>query len=390
MIRWDIADRADLAAPAAAYALLEQAIAARPGNAMLRLKQAHLELDRYDFAAAAGSLEAVLELDHDLAGARPRLAHCYNALGRHRDALDTLAGTDEPQFERALALVRLGLDQEAELELAALLDLDPGHRPACWQLGKLLRRSGRIPELLDLCQALHARGASHAQLFYVWGMALALGDREEEARAILFDRARITELELPVPEGFAEIADFNVALAGEILGNPYPVSEFPVGVEANRGSSRVHALFAGRRPELVQKLLDSLQALVDAQPTPRRGAFDPWVDARPARAHLKAWGLIQHGGDYEEWHSHPGGWMSGVYYVRVPACVTANGSGPGCIEVGPPTSLARLRPDLVPVWRHAPREGRLLLAPSHYSHRTIPTGAAEPRISFAFDVVPAD
>lgn len=388
MIRWDIADRADLAAPAAAAALLEQAIAARPGNALLRLKQAHLKLDRYDFAAAAGSLEAVLELDHDLAGARPRLARCYNALGRHRDALDTLAGTDGPQFERALALVRLGLDQEAVVEFGALLDLDPGHGPACRQLGKLLRRSGRIAELLELCRSLHARGAKHAQLFYVWGMALALGGREEEARAILFDRARVTELALPVPEGFADIADFNAALAEELLGNPCRLDDFPIEHEANRGSSRVHALFAGRRPDLVEALLGSLQTLIAAQATPRRGAFDPWSDARPERAHLKAWGLIQRGGDYEEWHSHPGGWMSGVYYVRVPACVTAEGPGPGCIEFGPPTSLARRRPDLVPVWRHAPREGRLLLAPSHYSHRTIPTGAAGHRISFAFDIVP--
>jgi hypothetical protein len=29
-----------------------------------------------------------------------------------------------------------------------------------------------------------------------------------------------------------------------------------------------------------------------------------------------------------------------------------------------------------------------LLAPSHYHHRTIPSGAGTPRISFAFDVVP--
>ena len=81
--------------------------------------------------------------------------------------------------------------------------------------------------------------------------------------------------------------------------------------------------------------------------------------------------------------------MSGVYYVQVPACVSAGGAGPGCIEFGPPTALARGEPGFVPVQRHEPREGRLLLAPSHYAHRTIPTGAAEHRISFAFDVVPA-
>jgi len=388
VIRWSPADCSDRAAPAAAAALLKQAIEARPGNALLRLKLADLEIDRYDFAAAAGSLEAALELEPDLTGLRPRLARCCNALGRHRDALDTLAGIATPEFERALAFVRLGLDPEAEPELRALLDLEPRHRPACRQLSKILRRSGRVAELLDLCRSLHARGAAHAQLFYTWGTTLALNGREEEARALLLDRARVAELAMPVPKGFADIADFNAALAEEILGNPYRLSDFPVEDEANRGSSRVHALFAGRRPELVRMLLDSLQALIASHPTPRRGGFDPWADARPEQAHLKAWGLIQSGGDYEEWHSHPGGWMSGVYYVRVPGCVTADGDGPGCIEFGPPTALARARPGYVPVWRHAPREGHLLLAASHFAHRTIPTGAAEHRISFAFDVVP--
>lgn len=388
MVHWRPADGAYVAAPTAAATLLEQAIAARPGSAALRLKLGNLLLDRYDFAPAAAMLEAALDLDPDLADVRLRLARCYNMLERHSDAVNVLATIDAPNFERALAFVQLGLGLEAERELRAVLDLDPGHRPACRQLGKILRRSGRDVELLDLCESLNARGAAHAQLFSVWGTALALAGRDAEARALLFDRGRVAELALPVPEGFADIAAFNVALAEEILGNPYRLSDFPVEDEANRGSSRVHALFAGRRPELVEALLDSLQTLIAAHATPRRAAFDPWADARPERAHLKAWGLIQRGGDYEEWHSHPGGWMSGVYYVSVPACVTAGGPGPGCIEFGPPTSLARRRPDLVPVWRHAPREGRLLLAPSHYSHRTIPTGAAEHRISFAFDIVP--
>lgn len=389
MIAWHPAAGADVAAPAAAAALLEQAIAKYPESASFRLRFANLLLDRYDFAGAAAALEAGLAIDGNLAGARPRLARCYNALGRHREALDALAGNPAPQFERALAFLKLGLDPESERELRALLDLHPGHRPACRQLGKILRRSDRIAELLDLCLSLHARGVAHAQLFYVWGAALALGGRDEEGRALLFDRARIAELDLPVPDGFESIAAFNAALAEEILGNPCRLSDFPVEDEANRGSSRVHALLAGRRPELVRNLLDSLQALIAAQPLPPRQAFDPWTAAAPERAHLKAWGLIQSGGDHEEWHSHPVGWMSGVYYVRVPRSVTADGFGPGCIEFGPPPALARARPGFVPVWRHAPRAGRLLLAPSHYPHRTIPTGADEYRISFAFDVVPA-
>jgi tetratricopeptide (TPR) repeat protein len=386
--RWHPAESSDVAAPAEASALLERAIAARPAAAPLRLKLADLRLDRYDFAAAADALETALSLDPALAGVRPRLGRCYNALGRHEAVLELFADQDGPAFQRALAYAGLGLEGKAEREYRALLAADPDHRHALRHLGKMLRRQGRTAELLDLCESLDSSGAGNAQFLYTWGTALALAGRDGPARAILLDRARIADLALPVPDGFAGIAEFNRALAEEILTNPYRLSDFPVEDEANRGSSRVHALFAGRRPELVHALLDSLQALADTHRPPRFGAFDPWLDVRPAQAHLKAWGLIQRGDEYEEWHSHPGGWLSGVYYVRVPASVTAEGAGPGCIEFGPPPALARDRPGFVEPWRHAPSEGRLLLAPSHYAHRTIPSGADDYRISFAFDVVP--
>jgi hypothetical protein len=309
-------------------------------------------------------------------------------MGRHPAALALFDGAEAPEYQRALAFARLGLTTEAEREYRALLAAEPGHHHALGRLASMLERQGRITELLDLCEHLNRLGVGHSQLLYVWGTALALAGRDEESRVLLLDHKRIAELALPVPDGFADIDAFNRALADEILANPHRLNDFPAEEEANRGSSRVHALLAGRRPELVVALLESLQALVDAHAPPRRGVFDPWLDARPAVAHLKAWGLIQRCGEYEAWHLHPGGWLSGVYYVRVPEVASAEGEGPGCIEFGPPAALQRALPGHVTVWRHRPREGRLLLAPSHYAHRTIPFDAGEYRISLAFDVVP--
>ena len=201
--------------------------------------------------------------------------------------------------------------------------------------------------------------------------------------AVLFDPARLWAVTPALPAGF------NIALAEELLTNPFPMSDFPTDEEANRGSRRVHNLLSGRDPKLIRTLIETLQGEVDALVralAPRPG-FDPWPAARPASAHIRPWGLLQQGGEYEEWHTHRGGWLSGVYYVRVPPSVSAEGAGRGCIEFGPPRSLRETAPDLIPVQRIAPREGLLLLAPSHYHHHTIPTGVGEPRISFAFDVV---
>ena len=388
MINWGPVHGTEVIRPSTAASLLEKAIAARPADAALRLKLANLRLDRFDFAGAAAALEDALRLDANLRGARSRLGRCYNYLGRPEDALAVLAPQGLGEYERGIAFARLDRLDEAEAEFKALLAAQPRHARALRQLDKAMRRQGRLPELLDLCEALSATGVGHSQLLHSWGAALALVGRQEEARALLPSPQRILDLPLPVPQGFCDISAFNEALSEELLGNPFRLNEFPQEDEANRGSSRVHALNCGRRPELVGALLDSIQELVAIHRQQRCGAFDPWVDSRPGSAHLKAWGLIQQGDDYEEWHFHPGGWLSGVYYVKVPPCVTAAGAGPGCIEYDAPPYVARAVPRQSTSWRHAPVAGRLLLAPSHYAHRTIPTGAQDYRISLAFDVVP--
>lgn len=389
-IRWGPAQCEDVAPPETIAALLGRAIDSSPGNPLLLAKLAAVQLGRYDFEGAAGNLGQALRLRPDDSGLRLRLAGVLNVLRRHDEAIRLLSPDPAPRHDRGLALEALGRVAEAEAEYRAVLQGEPHNRIACRKLCRILRSSGRREELLETCERLHALGVRHTQLISDWGIALALNGKEEAARAILVSPGRISEIPLPVPEGWESIRSFNAALAEEILANPYPVSDVPTPEAANRGSSRVHHLLAGKAPALIRALLRTLEGLVDRHPPAPAGPFDPWAQARPTAAHLQPWGLIQRSSDYEEWHIHRDGWLSGVYYVQVPDSVTAEGEGRGCIEYGPPAAVAQALPGLVPVQRHRPREGTVLLAPSHYPHRTIPTGARERRISFAFDVVPDD
>jgi Flp pilus assembly protein TadD len=387
MILWRAAEGDGVAPPDVALRLLEKALAADPANPHLHARLAALALDRYDFAGAEAAIARALELDPGMQHLRSALAHCRNLGGRHGQAIEALAPSAAPEYERAVALNRLGRGDAAETELRALLAVDPNHRHACRQLCKWLRKAGRGAETLALCEQLYARGVRHAQLFHDWGFGLALAGDQGRAAALLFDPAKLAEIALPAPPGFSDIAAFNAALAEEILASPHILSDFASSEEANRGSRRLHALFAGRRPDLFRTVLEMLQSAVDAWKPPRAGGFDPWLDARPGIARLRAWGLIQQGSDHEAWHIHRGGWASGVYYVRIPPEVAAAEDGRGAIEYGPPPRLEEALPGLVPPCRRPPREGSLLLAPSHYPHRTIPPETRSERISFAFDVV---
>ncbi|MFL6857761.1 MAG: putative 2OG-Fe(II) oxygenase [Allosphingosinicella sp.] len=388
MTAWAPPEGEGLAPPPIARALLERAAAERPSDPRPQLGLAALALDRFDFETAEAALSRAVALDPAQAGAAAGLARCRNLLLRPAAALDALAAVPGPEYERAMALKRLGHDAEAEMELRAVLAGDPRHRHACRQLTKWLRKSGRGIETLALAEDLYAAGARHAQLFHDWGWALALAGDVAAAKSLLFDRTRVAEIVPPTPQGAADLETFNTALADEIASSPHLLSNFPEGEEANRGSSRLHALFAGQRPDLFRALIATLQSVVDDWRPASVGAFDPWLEARPVRARLKAWGLVQRGDDHEEWHIHRGGWVSGVYYVSIPGAVSSASDGRGAIEYGPPARLEAAMPGLIERWRHRPRAGSLLLAPSHYPHRTIPPRTSEPRISFAFDVVP--
>ena len=385
---WRDSEAPRLANPRVIALLLDQALVASPQNPALHTKRAYVFLDRYDFASAAAQFEAAADLTALSTQDRARLARCYNMLGRWQDTLDLLSELDEPQFERAAAYLKLGQATSAERELRATLASEPNDHRAWRLLWRLLRDSDRIQYMLEFCEELDSHGARNAQFFFNWGWALALGGDMQRASRLLMEVDHIQERALELPNGFVDIATFNDALTEEILTNDNRLSDFPETEEANRGSSRVENLYAGKRPELIRLLLETLLKHAEAYRCSPRVGFDPWPRARPVRAHVKAWGLLQGRNAYEAAHIHPGGWISGVYYVRVPRSVDANGNGAGCIEFGPPAGLAGKMPGAAPTWRYAPGEGRFLLAPSHYPHRTIPNPEDEQRISVAFDIVP--
>ena len=86
---------------------------------------------------------------------------------------------------------------------------------------------------------------------------------------------------------------------------------------------------------------------------------------------------------YQDLHIHPGGWVSGVIYLKVgPALLNKEGAIEFTLSgkhYDHPSSRTKI---------HRPSVGDIVLFPSSLHHRTIPFSLDEDRIVVSFDLRP--
>lgn len=306
------------------------------------------------------------------------------------DRASRIAATDRERSAalaaRAKAEIRLAQADAARITLAESLRLDPSNKDACKRIAALELAHGRHEELLGLTDSLAVSGAAHTRLFAARALAYARAGKIDEAReAMGFDLFHAA-LELAPPPGWNSIHAFNAALAGELLS--HPGLRYERYGTASELTWRIDAPATGEAPH-VRLLLECISSGI-ADHLERIGSGEhPWLRARPKSALLRSWCVITDGDGYETWHVHHFGWLSGVYYVRVPDAIASGSGSEGCLAFGLPAELAgdeaaeRFGTQLV-----RPREGLMLRFPSHAYHRTFPHGTREQRICLAFDLRP--
>ena len=111
---------------------------------------------------------------------------------------------------------------------------------------------------------------------------------------------------------------------------------------------------------------------------------------------LQGWGNINRLGDYHDPHNHPYAYLSGTYYVRVPAKdVSLKNRAdvrPGCITFYDPRGAVNMTaikndPQVEPEFTITPIPGMILLWPSFVMHFVHPNLSEEPRISISFNLM---
>jgi uncharacterized protein (TIGR02466 family) len=373
--------------PATALAAAERAIANGGDNAATwqLLGNALKEMNRIDDAIAAFRKGRQhhpddFQLHYNVAISELIAGRAEDAEKTFRDLVAKRPKQPQAWLGLANALSALARLNEAEEAYRRVLK-DVPTLAQCWiNLGMVLLRGGRRVEALDAFRhALSLKPANQSALAAL--SAISPGD----AQILLdFDSILIDQPLSVASHGGP--SDFNAALAAEILAQPVQQKD-PVH-KTTRGGFQTGNLVLAETPALaafIAALRDELHRRIDTMAQRYAATKHPLAGSRPERWRVNLWATVLEQEGHQEPHLHPAGWLSGVYYVALPA-VDEN-SQAGWIELGRPPSIMQLA-DNPTIRICQPKTGSMLTFPSYLHHRTLPHASDQPRISLAFDVIP--
>ena len=224
------------------------------------------------------------------------------------------------------------------------------------------------------------------------GLALASAGALDAAVDFIGLQRHVRAIALPTPMGFADADSFHAALANDIRHHSRQRWE-PAGLAA-RNAYLGGDLLADRTPAIVgfeQRLREAIDAfLAECREQRAAGnAQDIFLAGIPDDYRMHVWATQAAQSGYIDTHIHEDSWLSGAYYVELPAAIRADDpTHAGWIEFGRPYAN-------LPPWpegalrRVLPQVGTLLLFPSYLFHRTLRYAGSGERISISFDLAAA-
>lgn len=369
---------------------LEAALRRWPTDLQLHGQLAQLRWSRGAGDASTQWIErAIVKYPRELGLRLVAADHLRNA-GNADKALSLLEegltlAPDSAAFRTSIGVLLDDLDRPEEA-LGYLVDAAaraPDSVLARRNLAATLLRLGRAAEALRHCDELLVRAPDDQQLIAYRATALRLcGDSRY---ALLHDYERLVRIyRLLPPARFADIAQFNAALAREL--SPLHRSEQRPLAQSLRGGTQTERNLATDNP-LIADFFAMLDAPIrdyiarlrdhDGHPTDRR--------KRAGYRIAGSWSVQLKPGGYHTNHVHPQGWLSSAYYLELPEVMGETASRAGWLKFGEPgLRIAACPPDHFV----KPAPGMLVLFPSYLWHGTVPFAEGGRRLTAAFDVVP--
>src|SRR5262245_20241519 len=129
-------------------------------------------------------------------------------------------GDRETTLYRLELLMKTKAAKNADQVANDTLALDPANMWALRFLGKVSRKKGNPEIMIPFCQAALKHDPRNSQARYELAFAFALLERSEEAQKLIDLNRFITVSDLIKPQGYADAAAFEEALASEIITDP--------------------------------------------------------------------------------------------------------------------------------------------------------------------------
>ncbi len=358
-------------------------------NALRRLGRTEEAIATYRRAAAYGP--DILPIWNNLGAALQSLGRHVEAAEAFRQALRLAPDDAELHRNLGIALEGAGQLDDAIAAYRRALVLKPGWPQIYRNLTNSLLTAQDARGTIALCDAWLDIEPGALEAIGLKAVALdEIGDRAGARRLVDLDRfLRRVAITAP-PPGYTSIDAFNAALMQHLLADP---------TLAVPGRSDVH--YHGPAFRTTGELFDrpsgplvALEALIRAQIADYFAAVaqlspdHPYLARPPRRWRTIAQATVLDRDGSLAPHVHYSGYVSGVYYVRIPVFAAgAQADHAGWFEIGrpPPRFHHAGRPDVRFI---EPREGVMLLFPSYFYHSTVAFSAAETRISVAFDALP--
>ena len=313
----------------------------------------------------------VLEYAGDLAGAEESLAQA-------------LAIVDDPMLHVAAAQLAARSDPPRALEHAQrAFALRPGNYSVISTLCQARLAAGRPDEAAPLAQLLCER-----QDWDQYALALLATSwrlQGDPRYGDLYDYDRVVgSFRLDTPDGWPSLEAF-LADMQQALEPLHPFRGHPIG-QSVRGGSQT-------RQDLTHAADPAIRAFFQAIDGPiRRYIGGLGTGGDPLRRRItggyrmsEIWSVRLRPSGFHADHIHHRGWLSSACYIALPSAVERGQEG--WLKFGEPGIPTA--PPLGPERFVKPEVGQLILFPSYMWHGTAPFSGDEPRLSVAFDLLPA-
>ena len=314
------------------------------------------------------------------------------------------SGDDEAALA-ALAALPADIAETREAQLLHALILQDLDRPSdalplarkayAGREGNLSARACVVVPLLMLGEAddaleliMPARAENPDDQGWIAYEATALRLKGDPAYGQIMDvEAHVRPYELPVPEGFSSIEDFNAAFL-EALDRQSIFKTHPLDQSLREGVQTPRGLMDIPDP-VIEAYIKALDAPIRQYMADIGTAPDHLLTARNTGNYKMTgcWSVRLGAGGWHINHVHPEGWISSAYYAAVPEETPDVEDKAGWIKFGEPPF--RTVPPTPPEKWICPKAGLLVLFPSFMWHGTHPIHDGATRVTAPFDLVPA-